>query len=171
MKTKLFISAICILLFQSCKFQFPNYLPNAASIGNNQFGANIKITQVSLQKLNGELIAIDSSLVIILDNETSQCVSIPINTIQGFKVQTAKPYNYKKAMIFFSLASLLHGWGLIVTLPVNLLTTGMIHTYSVEAYQLSNKDSKLSELKMYARFPQGIPQSISLDQIQPTELH
>ena len=64
MKTKLLFAVIILLLAFSCSS--PKYLPSSDKIDINEFGSYIKISMKEGGKIDGELIAIDSSQIVIL---------------------------------------------------------------------------------------------------------
>jgi hypothetical protein len=126
----------------------------------------------------GELIAVDSNQLMVLSDNTfhKTLLFAPIKQIKGFTVYYAKPKNLAWSIPVFTLSTLLpfpdpansggwmplHGYFAGVTVPVNLIVTAIIASRNPFKYETLS----YMELKMFARFPQGISPDINIKNIQ-----
>jgi hypothetical protein len=164
MKTKIIIIGLITILFGSCTS--PRYLPSSDKIDVNEYGSYISITQRTASNIDGELIAIDSSKIVVLAEETTKCVTVPITDVQRFKLRYAKPKHYGWTIPVYTLATIGHGLLLIFTAPINLIVTISVTASGESAFKYSDKNMTYDKLKMFARFPQGIPTNIDLESIK-----
>lgn len=166
MKTKLFIIGLMLLLAGSCAPYSPRYLPSDDKIDVNEHGSYIKIKTISENprkpnySVTGELIAIDTTAIIVLDENKRICIAVPIDEIDLFVLRYALPKSYVTSMILFPLTSLLHGYYALLTLPMNILVTAIVTTSGHTAFQYNDENISYRELRMFARFPQGIPPNV-----------
>ncbi|MBS3770960.1 MAG: hypothetical protein KGY70_14755 [Bacteroidales bacterium] len=165
MKSKLIITSI-ILAFILSNCTYPKYLPKRDNIGVSEYGSYIKVKRTAGKKIRGELLVIDTTGINVLTNSHSKnkVVFIPIKEIRRFKLKYAKPSAYWWTIPVYSLASIGHGAFLIFSLPINLAVTVTTTTNSNSVYNYN--DLTYKELKMFARFPQGIPQNIDISDIE-----
>jgi hypothetical protein len=146
----------------------PGYLPKPDEIDVNQYGSYIKINKVNKDAINGEIIAIDSSQLVVLikKNGLSNCVSVPLNEVNRFTIQYAKSKHYGWTIPVFTFSTITHGFLSILTAPVNLIVTTSVTAGGAKAFKYSEKDITFDKLKMFARFPQGIPPNIDTAQLK-----
>ena len=170
MKTKIVLLIILAIIISSCLSQ--GYLPYSDKIDINQYGSQINISRVSGPNVIGELIAVDSSKMIVLTDYNrinrieKSIVIITFDEIRRFKLQYAKSRSYWWTIPIYTLATISHGWWLIISAPINLLVTASVTSSGVIDFQYHNKDITHEELKMFARFPQGIPSNIDIASIK-----
>jgi len=157
------IASMIVLLSGSCSF--PGYLPTTSNIGVNEFGSYIRITQHSGKYLRGELIAVDTSNIFVLIDNPRQCVALPISQMKGFSLRYAKGKHYGWTVPLYSLFTISHGWFLIITFPVNLITTLVVTASGRNSFTYGEKDINIGYLSSFARFPQGIPPGIDISSI------
>jgi hypothetical protein len=55
---------------------------------------------------------------------------------------------------------------LVFTAPINLMVTIVVTMSSEDAFQYNEKNMSYEKLKMFARFPQGIPLNIDVASIK-----
>lgn len=154
------------MFIYSC--ETPSYLPSNHEVGTNQYGSYIKVNQNVNEEIllrKGELISIDSSNIIVFDEVSKKCITIPINKVSKFKLKYAKSREYFWSIPVLSLSSIAHGFGLIITMPANIVVTSIVTTSGSSDYQFSKKNITYNEMRMFARFPQGIPLNMPLDSI------
>jgi hypothetical protein len=169
MKTKLFISGILLaVVIGSCIS--PRYLPQPEEIDVNQYGSYIVILKKSNVYIKGELIAIDSNRIIVLaeserDNST-QTKIVTVSDIKCFTLRYAKPKHYGWTIPLLTLATISHGWFLVLTAPVNLITTISVTVAGESAYEYNDRKMTYDKLKMFARFPQGLPANVDVASIR-----
>lgn len=164
MKIKIIVAWILTIIAGSCSS--PRFLPYSGNIDVCQYGSYIKINHKNTAIIKGELIAIDSNKIVVLTeidaNHTKKYVSVPINEIQRFNLQYAKPKHYGWTIPVFTLATFSHGYFLIFTAPVNLIVTISVNIGAENAFIYRDKELPYEKLNMFARFPQGIPPGIDM---------
>jgi hypothetical protein len=168
MKTRLEILLVIVLSVTGCSS--PKYLPASDSIDINHYGSHISINYITGDKINGELIAINKEEMVVLmgtDNKNNKrCVSFPLTEIKSFRLAYASPKNYGWTIPTFTLFTIAHGYFFLLTAPINLITTIAVTTSGENAFVYSNKNMTYDKMKMFARFPQGLPPGIDLANIQ-----
>lgn len=166
---KIFIPGILLVSLLGCKS--PDYLPYPETIGINSYGSRISITKVQGPKLKGELIAIDTTQLIVLADKdyikriNEKITAIPVKEIKRFRLKYARPKPYIWPTPVYTLATAGHGWFAFFSAPVNLVVTIMLDS-GVNAFQYNEIEMTYEKLKMFARFPQGIPDNIDKEDIK-----
>ncbi len=146
-----------LLLFISCA---PSYIPKTTELGTNVYGGKttLKLTGGD-KKVQGELIAINFDDVIILLDKKGKLEKVPYYRVVDFKLTfaTSKTQLYWTIPIYTIISMMSHGLYFAYTAPINMILTSIIaiEQASIKAY--SKKDLSLEELRMFARFPQGMP--------------
>jgi hypothetical protein len=165
MKTKLYIIGIITLLIGGCAAT--GHLPTSDKIDVFEFGSFITLVyKKSDLKLRGELIALDSNTMVVLSSETRKCVSIPVSEVGKFSLRYASPKSYGWAPPVLSLLSLSHGYWSVFTIPINLIVTIAVEAESRNSFRYNHENITYQDLKMFARYPQGIPPGIALASIR-----
>ena len=169
MKTRLFLTGFFIA-FIICSCSTPGYLPGSDNIDINQFGSYITILQKSGKYVKGELIAIDSTRLIVLPEpglkDTLTPVIVPVTGVRSFTLKYARPKHYGWSIPVYTLATIGHGVFLIITAPVNLIVTISVTVGGETSFEYNDKKMTYDKLKMFARFPQGIPPHIDIASIK-----
>ena len=163
MKTKIQLSTLVIgFILNSC--YSPTFLPTVENIDVSEFGSYIELNRNDADMLKGELISIDTTQLIILSNIDSvkQIVTCPINHASSFTLKYAQPKDYSWHILGYTLSTLLHGYFFILTAPINLIVTISVNASGSSDFEYSENDMTFDKLKMFARFPQGIPSKIAL---------
>jgi|GEM_PF-437536 len=161
------------------------YLPNSAEIDMNQYGSFIKVSKKTTGiSFSGELLALDSNNIFVLidslPNISKRTVIIPIAEVANFKLQYANTSQYGwtiPAGIILPLipfpdpddqSSIMpfHGFFALLTIPVNLIVTIAITAAAQKQFKYTNKNISIDQLRMFARFPQGIPPNIDIAKIK-----
>jgi hypothetical protein len=147
------------------------------------YGSSIIVRYKTPPKKNtirteGELISIERDTLVILTNEytsgikalsgKNKIVKIDKNNVRSFMLHYAKT-NGGRGYMFSAVLIPLHGFFLILTLPVNLIM--MLATDGSEAnyYSLTGKRISFDQLYKFARFPQGLPEGVHLHDLQPRQ--
>lgn len=151
-------------LFTGC--MTPSYLPDAKEIDVNQHGSFINVNKTDTQNVLGELISVDSMNIIVLNEETLKCVAIPRDSIKSYSLSYARPKHYGWSIGVLTVLTIGHGYFAAFTLPANLVGTSVVTTNGELAYKIRDSKIPFEKLKMFARFPQGIPQNLSLEDIK-----
>ncbi len=167
--------ALLVIIWSGCA-HVPSYVPEKQDLITSVYGSNIELYRKNAEAVIGELIAIDSSSVIILeDNEYEDYQDrmspkklriIDHKQTDGFILRYSQPVHYAWTIPVFSLATFLHGWWSIFTFPINLAVTISVTTGGHTSFRYNEHDISLSQLKIFARFPQGIPPNIKLTDIR-----
>jgi len=164
MKTKIILTGMLAIIISSCSS--PGYLPSSDKIDVNQNGSYIIIRQKTTADIHGELIAINSNNIVVLSETTNKCMTVSINDVERFALRYAKPKHYGWTIPVGIVLPLIHGFYSILTLPIHLIVTISVTSGGERAFKYSEKNMTYDKLKMFARFPQGIPPNIDLASIQ-----
>lgn len=164
MKTKTLLIGLIAIIISSCAS--PEYLPLPDNIDMNEYGSYITIIHKTANNIEGELIAIDSNQIVVLTNEEKKCVTVPLGEVQRFSLEYAIPKHYGWTIPVFTVATIAHGWFLILTAPINFIVTMSVTAAGEKAFKYTDKKMTYDKLKMFARFPQGIPTNIDLASIK-----
>lgn len=152
------------MLLMGCKST--QYLPKAEQVGTNTHGAYIIAIEQSTYETMGELIAADSTYIIILNKRTDNCDSVAIAKIAHFKVRFARTAFNKKLIPIYLLSTVLHGIFAAVTVPLNLLVMSSIIIKETNELQYTEQDISFEQMRMFARFPAGLPKGVRLEDIK-----
>lgn len=167
MKTKIILILLISTILFSCVPYTPAYLPSSNQIDLSKYGSFIKLEYKDSLYYEGELIAIDNKNLIILTESEGKCESIPLKGLARFVLYSAVPKDYGVFVPLYSILTFSHGLFGIFTLPINLITTISVAIGGRNAYRYTDNNITVQELKMYARFPQGVPPNVKLDEIKP----
>lgn len=158
--------SIVVILVSMLAFSCSTYehLPTFDEVRVSPYGAQIEIGA----SLYGELIAIDSSKMIILTDSTlgSKIVSFNLEQVSGFTLRYAQNEDYGFSIILLPALTISHGVFLIITAPINLIVSISAAVGGQNAFTYNESEISLDDLKMFARFPQGIPPNIDLNQVE-----
>lgn len=159
-KSNILIIFLAVLIISGCSS--PKYLPPAEDVGTAPHGAYIFVDRNSGPIVAGELIAVDSmKLYVWVGPGNKKYYENPIavsrDDIYYFSLHYARNPHYGWTIPLFTAATISHGWLLILTAPINLIATIAVTVAGESAYQYNNKDIPWEDLRMFARFPQGIP--------------
>ncbi|MCX6252386.1 MAG: hypothetical protein NTX61_16760 [Bacteroidetes bacterium] len=171
MKTNL-ISALVLLVIFLSACTAPRYVPKTQDLDVNVYGSYIMIKPLQGTKVNGELLAVDTNrLTVLMDSGKQKKVSfIPLKEVKGFTLQYARPKSYWWSVGTFTALCISHGVWAAVTIPVNLIITAGIALGANNDFKYHKDDITYDQLKIFARFPQGIPADVVLNtkpQIKP----
>lgn len=168
MRNRILLAEILLLAMLLSGCSSSGYLPSVKNLGVNQYGSLIMV-RVPGQYFDGELIAIENEEIIILSPETNTCVSIPMENVKKFKLTYAKSTQYGWTIPLLTISAFSHGIIGISTLPLNLIVTIWVTIAGNNATRYTDKKMTYEELKMFARFPQGIPEGLDLSSIRGKE--
>jgi|WetSurMetagenome_2_1015567.scaffolds.fasta_scaffold06554_2 hypothetical protein len=177
MKTKpgLYIGLIILIL---CGCKTAKYLPQSEAIDINEYGSFINVSLTNKKTINGELLSVkDGILTVLTDSATNKkAVTIPVILVKKFYLLYARPKNYGWTIPVYAASTLLpfpdpagddfmpfHGFFALLTVPINLIVTSTVVRNS---FRYNNASITYEQLKMFARFPQGIPANINITSIK-----
>ncbi len=177
MQTRCIITGLMAILLAACSV--PQYLPTADKIDVNPYGSYIVVNSISGRVTDGELIAFERNNFVVLTtslrDSAKKSVIIPTNEVKSFTLQYAQPKHYGWTIPLYTVACISHGWFLIFSVPINLIVTISVTVAGENAYEYkfrdltSDKNGKVinsEQVKMFARFPYGIPTGIDLASIK-----
>ena len=165
MKYKSIIIGLFTIVVSSCTS--PRYLTSSDRIDVNEYGSHIKINHKTLSSIEGELIAIDSNNIVLLqETNMNKCTVFKTADIKKFKLRYAESKHYGWTIPVYTLATISHGLFLIFTAPLNLIVTIAVTVGGEKAFIYTDKNTTFEELKMFARFPQGIPPNVAIKDIR-----
>ena len=158
MKTKLYSAVICIL-FAIIGCSVPNYLPKTKAIDVNLYGSYINIRRIQGSNIKGELLAADTiSLIVFTDSSRHKTIKIvPVSDVKHFTLRYARPKKYWWTLGAYSAICISHGVWVVFSIPLNLIITAAVSVSAENAYTCSQNDITYDQLRMFARFPGGIP--------------
>lgn len=156
MKIKeIFILSFCLFTL-SCSV--PRYLSSPEESGLNPYGAYISIRfERGTENYKGELIAVENDAPVYRDEVTNHWVSLPLEKVASYRLWYARPRRYEWTMALASILPLFHGWFSTLSVPVHLFGTAFVSSHSYYAFTYTEKQIGLDELKMFSRFPAGLP--------------
>ncbi|MBX2985012.1 MAG: hypothetical protein KF882_03495 [Bacteroidia bacterium] len=168
MKIKITISVLFLFILSGC-FS-PQYLPTTKNIDVNVYGSYIKVKTIK-ERVYGELIAVDETQIIILENSTEystgKCKIIPLDSIYNFRLKYAKPKKvYVAPLILLPVNFAIHGFYSLFTIPLQTIVSASVLISNENAFQYNKNEITITELKMFARYPYGLPENISLEDIK-----
>lgn len=181
MKTRVKYIALLAIMLSGCSI--PNYVPYSNGLGTNTHGSFITVWLNSGAKISGELIVADSSNLLILspsrESRNTRLSTVPAVSVQRYKLQYARSKNYAWMLIPGILMPLIpfpdpdnpsqgmifHGWFAIFTIPINLIAVGITYASGNKEFSYNSLNLSYSELRKFARYPQGLPEGIDLSSI------
>lgn len=164
MKTNVAIYTLFLALLCSCNSHKP--LPKSSEIDVFEYGSYIEVRFDKSSTIKGELIALDSNEIVVLNKKTKICETIALEKVKSFTLKYANAPNYGPSIPLLTLLTLSHGYFLLLTAPINLIVTMTVTISGEYDFSYSNKDMTYEKLKMFARFPQGIPPNIDIEAIK-----
>lgn len=129
-------------------------------------GAQIRVVLSNQQIVQGELIASNTDRWYLLVMDSSGVNKIYWENISRYNVFYAQGKNLRPPTLIFALATLSHGWFLLLTLPVNLAVAISANYGDAYEYSVRKKDITLRQLNLFARYPQGLPEGLHLNEIR-----
>ncbi len=106
-------------------------------------------------------------------------MTVPINDVKRFKLRYARPKHYGWTIPIGIILPLIpftdpdgggrmpfHGFFALLSIPVNLIVTIAVTKAGENAFKYNDKNMTYDKLKMFARFPQGVPTNIDLASIK-----
>lgn len=159
MKSIKAISFILVLAMACGCASLPN-IPEPSAIGLYERGAYIMVYGKRSMLMKGELIAVESGELVVMEDGRDSVSVVRQSEVKKFKVYNAKTRHYGWTILAGSALTGLHGFYLLLTLPLNWLVTIPVTLGGENAFTFNQRNTTFEELKMYARFPQGIPEGV-----------
>lgn len=166
---------IALVFLSSCAV--PRGIPTPTTFKSNVNGAKIYLypKRSSAKKVEGEIIAVKDSRIYVLENEikfvNSNYTLVHNLTIvdpkairSGHIVLARLADSQFKSADLIGLMTISHGWFAPITILLNI---GGIRSVKKATYRMKiGRDVYWNEVHKFARFPQGLPPGIELDQLK-----
>ena len=167
-------SSVCLLLLSSACFHTTapkGWLPTATEAQRDAYGGWIKLDYTvsgNRLALHGELIAAAPDSVHVLTSEGM--VAVPTATVISGTLTTydANYGGLRLWAIFGGVSTLSHGIGLVFTMPLWAIAGSVATASASKAPRVESTNPTL--LRMYARFPQGIPPGLDLRSLRQKDV-
>lgn len=166
MKTKIILASLFAIIMSSCISSRYKNLPPSDMIDIDQNGSYFQVIRKTNENIDGELIALDSNKIIVLSKALNKCMVVPLNDVKRFKIQYAKPKNYGWTVPMGLVLPFINGAYSIFTFPIHLIVSISVTAAGEKAFTYNDKNITYTELKMFARFPQGVPSNIDITSIK-----
>ena len=166
MKNNIILTFLLAIIMSSCISSRYGNLPSSDMIDINQNGSYFQVIRKTKEDIDGELIAIDSNKIIVLSRASNKCMIVPLNDVKRFKIQYAKPKNYGWTVPMGLVLPFINGGYSVLTFPIHLIVTISVTAGAEKAFTYNDKNITYTELKMFARFPQGVPSNIDIAKIK-----
>lgn len=170
MRSKIFyvLLGFCGLLSLNCATTSApaKWLPDKAASEKDAFGGWATVETKSDKIIRGELLAVsDSGIFLMPDNNV---LFVGIDSVQKIKIGKYEDENPIAGWgTVGTLSTVSHGFVLILSAPVWIFTSSLLSADYASQKVMSFPDSSLQSLKLYARFPQGFPESVDKKDIKP----
>ena len=167
MKTNLIsILLLITLAFNACTPA--KYLPKPDALDINQYGSYIVIKPIEKKPVKGELIAVDyNAIVVLIDSaEYKKVTMVPLKQVSSFSLKFATPPKYVWSIPILALTTISHGYYAVFSAPINIISTLLVTASGINAFTYDDKEITYEQLRMFARYPQGIPSAIDIKSIK-----
>lgn len=159
MERKHFLKMVLLLVFlSSCSA--PQYVPKVEEVPFSAHGSHIEVQKNTKATIEGELIAVDVTGLTVLTDASKQLHIVSFEDIEKFKLSYAQPNSYAWTIPVYTLSTLSHGVLLMITAPANIAITSVVTARGANAFTYNQTVISYEDLRMFARFPQGIPPNI-----------
>lgn len=154
----------------------PAYLPKSKDVGTGIYGSWLMVKgkyqddygkKVRFQT-QGELIEVtkDSLMLIFYSPDGERAVNqVPLNQITAFRLKYKQPVNYWWTFALLPISAS-HGIVGLLSGVVNIIGFGSIISNSVGEAEYTHKEISFDQLRMFARFPQGIPPNVNISDLR-----
>lgn len=163
MITRVLIPAMALMV-SSCSHI--KGLPSSDKLDVHQYGSYILLTYKPDRMVEGELIAVDSTQIVVLSESSQKCVAVSSKDVKRYTVYYADHKRYGWTFPLFLTYPVIHGMLSAISIPIHLIITSSVIASSDKAFTYTENTLKYDELKMFARFPQNIPPNVELVNIK-----
>jgi hypothetical protein len=117
----------------------------------------------------GELLAVSADSIFVLEDST--CFGVPTAQVAEATLMGYDSDKGKLGLWTFAgtLSTASHGWGLILSAPVWLITGITGTAVQSHAPQMKLRSSSWARARAYARFPQGLPDGLDRSSLRPKD--
>lgn len=166
---KVGVYILTVVFLISCNTK--RYLPSPSEFKYHVKGLYIACNVEAGNKVSGELISVDSQALLVrpLDG-LGGLRKITKDELSSAEIHVSQTLENSRKIktwaTYLGASTLLHGAYLIFTLPINMVVfSGMTNEGGIYRISYPNQID-WDELKKFARFPQGVPNHLSANQIQ-----
>ncbi len=168
----IFILMLFIMITMSCRSN--KYIPNTETFKDHMKGMQFYARMLDESHKEGEIIAINEIEIYLLLNDSKSDKKYTILARKDIDYANVKIYNksvklkkLKTIGVFNYIANMFHGLWMLYTLPLNIITNSSV-LGSAAGYNYVVYPNNISwrEIHKFARFPQGLPPEITLDEIR-----
>ncbi|TWO34769.1 hypothetical protein E1J38_002610 [Seonamhaeicola sediminis] len=155
---------VCVIFVWGCST--PKYLSAPKDFKNHVKGLYLEYTtKKSHSREIAEIIEVKDKYIKLLPVKNEKIISIKQNDIKYAHVLVSLTSDNQKKLNtwagLLNINSLVHGYFMVFSLPINLVSTYSTSIHARGAYRMKIPDDvKWHELHKFARFPQGIPELI-----------
>lgn len=151
-------------LFTGC--YSPKHLPDYRETGSYQYGSYIEVIQKEATRVRGELIAADSAGLLVLEQKSRSCTLIRYEKVRKFRIRYARNKNYWWSIATVAALPGINGLISIYTIPLHLAISIPVAVSGYKAHSYTHREVPIQKIRMYARFPNGLPAHIKPEMIQ-----
>ncbi len=151
----------------------PHYLPKPMSFQYHTKGLFIECVLNLAPNVTGEIIAVNSSYIDLLPlNAEDGVISVEKRSIKSARIRVALTSNNPEMFKIWAgtifLSSIGHGGFAIFSIPINLAVALPVANNAAKSSfdVFYPKEISWEELSKFARFPQGIPETVNRQSIQ-----
>ena len=143
-------------------------MSNRDAVPDDPFGNWIEVESNDETWTGGELIAVNPDNLFLLD-PAGYFVSVPLDHVHtAILTRYKSEAGYAVGAMFLGIpATLSHGHSAIVSAPVWFLMGGISSVVASNENSFSFPEHTWEEFRVYARFPQGLPASVSQTDLKP----
>jgi hypothetical protein len=159
-----------VLSLMSCVSKTP-IVKNTNNYHQSPYGAYIELSVQGVQEklvFKGELIAVDDKKIVVRTLGKNETVRpFALKDILSYKVYYAKNdhEDYNAWGTLMTVSTISHGWFVILTLPINGIVFAFVNSNYKREFNYSKKELPIQELYKFARYPQGLPPHINLNNL------
>ena len=167
-KNKIFRVPILLVLLMNCSSSYPNFVPKYEDLHLSPYGAHIELVDKNNNKIVGEFISINTeNFIVLIENVVGkkEIIELAIDKMKLFELTYAQPKDYD-VFLLLPFTTISHGYLFIYSAPITILVTGAVAKGGATAFRYDNDSVSLEYIKMFTRFPQGIPPTIRLKDIR-----
>ena len=167
------IASLAALALTSCASG--RHLPEADKVWQSPFGADVRVVldlrdpsgeadrHVRYTIVSGELLAVtDTGFYLSNYGRTDTALFVRPDWVTKYTIQDARSNSYGRALTLVSLTTASHGFYAVITLPINVIAGLIIGMGSANSYQVRTEEIPMNQLRIYARYPQGMPEGVEL---------
>ena len=168
------VSSVCVLVFVGGCFRTSapkGWLPTAVDAQRDAYGGWIQVDfnmGVRRNTVHGELIAATSDSVHVLTSDSLVAVptgSVVAGTLTAYDAQHG---TLRLWTVLGAVSTLSHGFVLVLSAPVWAIAGSLATASASKTPRVESTDPLL--LRMYARFPQGLPPGLDVRTLQQKDV-